>query len=197
MFYYCTVLIVITGVSDDCFRCFNTLKKNWRHWLFKIVFLTLFAPFFLKHYLHHFHLHFHFLPDVHGQMALKKQSFSLTFPCYQQIIIQRHLPLCLQPFLPLFRQAPRAAAAARCRSLPMRKGSGCSANLLERAPLLSSCSSTLNLLLSLLHGNSCSNTCSLAPLRFIVFHTGLRRPNRLTLTVMKLPHIEPARENNI
>lgn len=93
-----------------------------------------------------------------------------------------------------------AGSPCRCRRslpLPMRKRSGCSANLLEQDPLLSPCFSTLNLLLSLLHGNSCSNTCSLAPLRFIVFHTGLRRANRLTLTVMKLPHIEPARENNI
>lgn len=105
----------------------------------------------------------------------------------------------LSPTLPAFLPAgPPCRCRRRCSlPLPMRKRSGCSANLLEQDPLLSPCSSTLNLLLSLLHGNSCSNTCSLAPLRFIVFHTGLRWPNRLTLTVMKLPHIEPARENNI
>lgn len=120
--------------------------------------------------------------------------FSLTFPCYQHIIIHSHLPLCLQPFLPLFQQVPRPAATpCLCRW-----GHTADVPLTYWTKPLSSCSSTLNLLFSQ------SITWQLmfqhmfpGLLRFIVFHTGLRWPNRLTLTVMKLPHIERLRENNI
>lgn len=66
-----------------------------------------------------------------SKAEVESQShFSLTFPCYQQIIIHSRLPLCLQPSIPLFHQAARPAVA-----LQTRIHCGCSTNLPNQAPL--------------------------------------------------------------
>lgn len=97
---------------------------------------------------------------------------SLTLPCYQQIIIHSHPPLCFQPSIPLFHRAPRAAATPSLCSWRYTAA----VPLTYKAKPLFPCSSTHNLLLSLLHGNSCSNTCSPAfcvSLYFTLAYAGL------------------------
>lgn len=98
------------------------------------------------------------------------------------------------PLYPLFQQAP-GPAVALCLC---RWGYIAAVPLTYRTNPLFPCSSTLSLLLpQSITWQLMFQHMFLSLLRFIVFHTGLCRPNRLTPTVMKLPHIEQVRGNNI
>lgn len=103
-------------------------------------------------------------------------------------------PALSPPLHPLFHRAPGPAVACRLR----RRGYAAAVPPTYRAKPLFPCSSVLSLRLSQsITWQLMFQHMFLSFLRFIVFHTGLRRPNHFMLTVMKLPHIEQVHENNI
>ena len=116
---------------------------------------------------------------------VESQQCSVTFPCYQQTIIQSPPALLSTSYRPCW--------GCRCR-----RGQTVAVLLTYETKPLFQCSSTLNLLLSqsitwqLMFQHKFPGFPHL-----IVFHTGLRWRSSPTLIVMKLPHIAHVHDNNI
>lgn len=119
------------------------------------------------------------LADALWQIALRRGSgkpispLSHTFPCYQQTIIHSRLPLCLHPSILCSTGLPGllwlAVSADEDTPRLFRQ-------LTEPSPSSHVPPFSASVLVSPLHGNSCSNTCSSAfcvSLYFTLAYAGL------------------------